>query len=179
MIDYTTWGWPDDDTKDREREWSDLLRFFDYPFGVLWAGFAGLAALVLWRAWVRFGAPIKLFDDGPGAARVVSIAATARLLRLSGHDGALLAAHVTQRLQFAAAELLGAHRPEQSDPLQQVADWIGRRDAAYADALRHASHEAQSVDPGAPTAEVVRRLETFETLLAQVLDDFGRTARRG
>lgn len=178
VIDYTTRVWPDDPVKDREREWSDLLRFFDYPFGILWAGFGAFAALILWRAWIRYGATVRLFDDGPGAARVVSIMATARLLRLSGHDGSLLATYVTQRMQYAASEILGAHRPIAADPLQQVADWVERRDRARARALSQAAREARTIDPDAPTIEVVRRLETFETLLEQVLYDFGRIARR-
>jgi hypothetical protein len=178
VIDYTTRAWRDDRERHGERRWSDLLRFFDYPFGVLWAGFAALAVLVLWRAWVRYGAPVRLFEDGPGAARLISVTATARLLRISGHDGSLLATYVTHRMHHAAADIFGAHRTAVSDPLQQVADWVARHDRPRAEALYQAAQDACAIEPNAPTVEVVRRLETFQILLEQVLNDFGRIARR-
>jgi hypothetical protein len=90
----------------------------------------------------------------------------------------LLATYVTQRLHFAASAILGAHRPTVSDPLQQVANWVERRDRGRAEALSRATDEARAIAPNAPTIDVVRRLESFEALLGQVLDDFGRTARR-
>jgi len=181
VVDYSTLPWSIEDrpagpVRD-ERRWSDLARFVEPPFAWLWAGFAALAALLLWRAALRFGPPLRPYDDGPRAAREVGIAAKARLLRLTGRDDALLRAHVAGRLQALAAELLGPHRPDIGSPLEQVGRAVGRRDPSLDRRLREAVAEAEGLPTGAPTSEAVRRLDRFETIIEQVLHGFGRASR--
>lgn len=182
IVDYSTFVWT---LRDRpgggvepedKRTWADLGRFFAPPFAWLWAGFAVLAVLVLWRAAVRYGPVLRRYDDGPRAAKAVSIAAKARLLRLSGHDGALVRVHVADRLQAVAAELLGPHR-RGGEPLGQVHAVVARRDPALGRRLHAAAIDAGDLPPGAATAEVARRLDRFEIAIEQVLHDFGRTSR--
>jgi|GEM_PF-587007 len=182
VVDYSTFVWAQDDragssAPENRRSWADLGRFFAPPFGYLWAAFAVLAALVLWRASVRYGPALRRFDDGPGAAKAVSIAAKARLLRLTGHDDALLRVHVAGRLHAVAAELLGPTRRGPGEPLDQVCLLVGRRDPVLSRELQEAAAEAGGLPPSAPTAEAVRRLDRFETVIYRVLHDFGRSTR--
>lgn len=181
IVDYSTLPWSLEDRPAaagrEERSWADLARFLEPPFAWLWAGFAALAALLLWRASVRFGPPLRPFDDAPRAARAAAIAAKARLLRLTGRDDALLRAHVAGRLQALAAELLGPYRPEAGSALQQVGRAVGRRDPALARRLAEAAAGAEGLPAGATTAEAVRRLDRFEIAIRQVMDGSGRVAR--
>lgn len=158
----------------REREWSDLAPLFAPPFTALWAGLAALAGLMIWRGGVRFGAPLPGMDAGPGASRAVAVDATARLLRLSGHDGALLSAWSEQRLAAAAAALLGPHRKSAADPGAQLAAWLARRDPDGARALDAAIAAARAAPADADPGMTLRLLEDFEAQLEQVLHDAGR-----
>lgn len=179
LIDYSTSTWVSTFvTTRRDREWSDLARFFEPPFTILWLGFLALTLLVLWRAGLRYGAPIRVYDDGPGAAKSVSIDAKARLLRLSGNDPALLSAFVAQRLQGAASDILGPHRPP-GDALEAILRRLSRQAPDLATNLRNAAEAAREIDPTAPQADVVARLDHFEETLEKVMHDFGRTSRRG
>jgi hypothetical protein len=162
----------------RTREWSDLAPLFQGRFVALWAGLAALAGLMIWRGAVRYGAPLPGIDAGPGASRQVAVAATARLLRLSGHDGALLGAWAEQRLARAAAQVLGPHRASAIDPGAQLTEWLARRDADRARALGGAIADIRAAPPDADAAYALRLLDTFETQLEQVLHDAGRIIAR-
>jgi len=171
VIDYMTSVWSNRRSNNAERSWADLLRFFGPPFGVLWAGLAATVALVLWRATVRYGAPLHR-TTGRRASKDVSVEATARILRLSGHDDELVSALVRQRLDLAAGELMGPHFRADTDALTRMVDWIRPRNAELAEALARSADAQDGEDP-------LQRLDDFETTLAQVLNDFGRTPRPG
>lgn len=181
IVDYSVLPWSLEDrpaAPDRPgRSWSDLARFLEPPFAWLWAGFAALAALLIWRASMRYGPPLRPYDDELRAARAVGIAAKARLLRLTGRDDDLLRAHVAGRLHALAAELLGPYRADTGSALDQVGKAVGRRDPDLGRRLREAAAGAESLPEHAPTAEAVRRLDRFETVIEQVLHGFGRAAR--
>jgi hypothetical protein len=178
VIDETNDYWTLAKDTARERSWSDLARFFGPPFVALWAGLAVLAVLMLWRGAVRHGAPLPNGTAGPGAAKAVAVDATARLLRLSGHDGALLAAWAEQRLARAAMQILGPHRKMTADPGAQLVAWLGRRNPGAAQSLQDAiaGIRAAPTDAGGPGA--LRLLDEFERQLEQVLYDAGRTFSR-
>lgn len=181
IVDYSTLPWSVEERErgagEPARSWSDLGRFLEPPLAWLWAGLAALAALLVWRAAMRFGPALRPFDDELRAAREVGIAAKARLLRLTGRDDALLRAHVAGRLQALAAELLGPYRAGTGPALEQVGKAIERRDPELGRRLREAAAEAASLPERAPTAEAVRRLDRFETAIEQVKHGFGRAAR--
>ena len=165
---------------ERKRTWADLGRFFEYPFTLLWIGFGALTALALWRSWVRFGAPLPDATEAPEASKTAAIDAKARLLRLAGHDGALLAAHVEQRLSHALTEIFGPHAPAGKTPLAALRGFLERRGApALAERLTEAASAARNAPPGAATGDAVRRLDEFELAIEEVLREFGRTSRRG
>lgn len=180
VVDYTQSLWSDlEEDEYPERTWSDLLQFFAYPFSLLWIGFAAFMMLAIWRSWARYGAPERLFDDEMSAAKDVAVTAKARLLRLSGHDGALVAEHVAQRLHELAATVFGPHRKQARDPLPGLANWLARRDGALADRFETATRAALGLVPTASTQDALRALDEFETCYERVLDDFGGTQGRG
>lgn len=156
-----------------ERRWEDLARMFSWPFTMIWISFFALGALVLWRAIVRYGATRRVYEDEPQAARTVSIAAKARLLRLANHDEALLKSHIRARLQTLAADLLGPHRRGTADPLAALLPMIRRADAQLAKEFAAAS------DIEGPIGDVMDRLDRFENCHDRIRDEFGRTPEPG
>ncbi len=153
----------------RARSWSDLARFVEGPFAVLWAAFGLLAALTLWRAWVRDRAALPPAPEGVEATREAAIEAKARLLRLSGHDVALTRAHLADRLQALAAELLGPRRAAGAAGLAQLRRALARRAGPLALELDgFAAGETPPLD--ASSAELFAHLDRF--------DRFADAARR-
>jgi hypothetical protein len=160
----------------KARSWSDLGRFFTYPFSVLWAGFAILSALLLWHAWVRYGPIIHLFDDRPRASKTGSIEATARLLRLSGHDRKLLQSHVAARCRMLASDLLGPHRATGTEPVQELVRIVTQRVPELAQAISDTAATLQNSPHQMSHSELLHMLDKFETLYERTLHEFGRTA---
>ncbi len=152
-----------------ERNWDDFTRMFQWPFTMIWISFFALGALVTWRAFVRYGALARFYDDEPKAAKTVSIGAKARLLRLANHDEALLKSHIKARLQTLAADLLGPHRKGTADPLSALLPMIGRADNQLAKDF------ATAADIDGPIGDVMDRLDRFENCHDRIRDEFGRT----
>jgi hypothetical protein len=173
---------PDWLDEQRERSWEDLARLVEWPFGVVWIAFAGLAALVLWRALVRYG-PVEAAEDGEAmrASREVSIDAKARLLRLADHDAALMRLHFASRLQQLAAELLGPHRPAGADPLALLTGLVGRRRPELARELADSARlpDAPRGRVHARPGDLLGRLDRFEDCIVRIRDEFGRAAGAG
>ncbi|MEM9343331.1 MAG: hypothetical protein AAGA87_09810 [Pseudomonadota bacterium] len=151
------------------REWSDLLNYFKPPFTVLWIGVIAAFLLALWRGWARFGAAAKSLDAGPGAARAVSTAAQARLLRISGDTGALLRAYADARLLALAAEVFGTKAQATEAALWKV---LERRAPAACKALREQAATLRQHGMGpAP----MYAIDDFEEAIGQVRHELERT----
>jgi hypothetical protein len=161
------------------REWTDLLRFFAYPFSVIWLATALFAALAFWRAWWRDAPADRALaeESAPEGSRRVAIEAKARLLRLAGHDAALLRAWASDRVQALSVELLGAHRRPQADGADALLATLRRRDAALAAALTTAAGP-DAARPGATPGELVAAATRLSTLIERTRDEFGRPAAR-
>jgi hypothetical protein len=176
IIDLTSRIFVTEKPEQKARSWSDLARFFTYPFSVLWTGFAILCFLFLWHAWVRYGPIVRLFDDRPRASKTNSIDATARLLRLSGHDRRLLQSHFAVRCRMLAADLLGPHRTMGAEPVQELVRIVSQRSpelareiSATSEALHNSTHELSHT-------ELLHLLDQFETLYERTLHEFGRSS---
>ncbi len=174
LIDYTSYifameGRP----PPHVRGWADLVRFFSWPFGLIWIGLAAVLAVALWRGGRRFGPPRRLFDDRIGASKAVSIAAKARLLRLSGNDAGLIRAYVSDRLQTVAGALTGSRRSGR-EALTAIAAAIARRDPDRAAAFTRAAEAALLPTANAGADRLLALLDDFELQVETVLDEFGR-----
>ena len=160
-----------------KREWSDLLRFFAYPFSLIWLGVAVLSALAIWRSSVRFGPPRKMFSDGIGASKAISIAAKGRLLRLSGNDRELMEAQAENMLQDLAADILGPHR--RADTMRQIVTLVARRNSELAAELSAANARVMTVRHDASLQHMLDLLTDFDAKLEKVRNEFGRTSVSG
>ena len=158
-----------------KRTWEDFARMFEWPFTMIWVAFICLGALVLWRAVVRFGPVARAIEDQPRASKEISIDAKARLLRLAGQDGPLLAEHVKARVTHLAAEILGPHRQSDRSPMELLYRLIQRRDPSLADELAEAANIPEGLGPD----DIIHRLDRFETCYDKVIHDFGRTPGTG
>ncbi len=176
IIDLTSAIFITEYTEPKRRSWSELGRFFAFPFSTIWIGFALLSALFLWRAWVRYGPIIRLFEDQPRASKTNSIDATARLLRLSGHDRELLQSHIAARCRILATDLLGPHRNPGTEPVGELVRIVARKSPELSQKLTRASSALQNENTDLSEAELLRRLDEFETLCERILHEFGRSS---
>lgn len=161
----------------REREWSDFLRFFGEPFRFFWGGLLALAALLLWRSSVRFGAAIERAPVNT-ASKEVAIDAKAKLLRLSGHDDALIDAYVDARVRRLAEDVFGPSARSSQGALAALTTWLRRKDGELANMLATTAGAAKAIDPRMSIADMAERLDRFENVVEKVLHEFGRTRPR-
>ena len=168
LIDYAPFDWVMRDTgavPEYERSWSDLGRYFQGPFAVLWASIAAAFLLALWRGWVRFGAAVPLEDTAPGAARSVATAAQARLLRISGDTGALLRAYADARIGALAADVFGTKAQASEAALWRL---LERRAPQSGRVLRQ---EAAALRNHGDGGHAMADIDTFEEAIGQVRDE--------
>ena len=160
-----------------QRNWSDLARFFDYPFSVIWWSLGILGALTFWRAWRRYGAADARSEEekGPQASRLVSIDTKARLLRLTGRDDALVRTHIDGRLEVLADELLGPQRSRGEAGVDLLISAIARRSPDLA--AEYAPFREGGMNAGNSPDMLMRVVAQFDDLIERTLDEFGRTGR--
>ncbi|MEO1197954.1 MAG: hypothetical protein AAFX39_01790 [Pseudomonadota bacterium] len=175
LIDLTTRIWTFTTLEAPQRGWADLARFFDFPFSIIWAGLAVLAAFVLWRAWWRFG-PIEQESDettAPRASREVSIDVKARLLRLTGHDAAIVRNHIADRLLALSGEIIGPRRLPTDGKLEALLKVVSHRSSSLAVDLRNAIENARNLEKSS-TNELLSFVDRVNELIARTRDEFGK-----
>ncbi len=160
----------------RKREWADLLRFFEYPFSLLWGALALGAALALWRSWMRVGPPDTPFHDQLGASKSVSIAAKARLMRMADKRAQIFEAYIQSRLRWLDQVLHGPHTAGE-DQLRRIVGQIRRKDETLAQSFGAAAAAALSQHTNASPAALKSLADTFEAETEKVLYEFGRSPR--
>jgi hypothetical protein len=169
MIDYSDKIWLINHFEGvkRDRTWADLLRFFAYPFSVLWLSGAILFALILWRSSVRFG-PILRRKSGVDASKRVANQAAARLMRLTEQDGALLGDYANIRLSAIAARMLGpAHK---NDPDAAV-KFVRRKRPDLASDLQDAINAIRTQPSNLSPAAAIASVDKLEHILEQLNND--------
>jgi len=168
-IDYSTriWLYKQDQGVTRERTWNDLLQFFAYPFSLLWASAGLLMALVLWRAGVRYG-PLLTSTGGIGASKQIANSARARLMRLTGQDGALLRDYTDTRLAALAAQKLG---PTAATDPRIALKLVRRKRPDLADRLDKVLSDIKALPAHLPAASAISYVETFEHIMEQLDHD--------
>jgi len=155
-----------------QRSWSDLSRFFEYPFSVIWWSFAFLGALVFWRAWRRYGAADARSDE-ENASRMVSIDTKARLLRLTGRDDALVQTYMNGRLDTLADEILGPQRVRGAEGHDRLIAAVSRRSPDLANQFSHLI-ETTRTSTASPDM-LLRDAGHLDDLIERTMDEFGRT----
>ncbi|MEP2892664.1 hypothetical protein [Tateyamaria sp.] len=172
IIDYSRKSWltRDSDEPQRERTWADLKRFLEPPFTLMWVGLAIAVALVLWRAAMRFG-PLIATGSGLGASKLMAIGARARLMRLAGRDGALVADYGKARLAATATALVGAaHANHISHPDTFLA-YTQRRHPKHAPALTKALNTISALPPSASATHAMAAVASLDSILEQITHD--------
>lgn len=172
LIDYSPdyWFSEADETVSRERTWSDLLKFFEQPFLVLWVGAALAMALTLWRAAVRFG-PIPPETTHLEASKAFAIEARARLMRLADCDGALVGEYATARIGTVAASLFGPAYARHYSQMETFTTYVKRRDVKLGENLWAVLSDIKQLPDRIPPTEAIQLVDQLEILLERVTHD--------
>ena len=171
LIDYSRENWflADETTVQRDRTWADLLRFFEPPFRVLWIGAGLLLALVLWRSLRRAG-PVAAMN-GAGLDKLQAIRARARLMRLTGQDGAMLADYAAARIGATAARLVGPGHARQIGEERAFLRHVARRNTELAERLEAVLAAMHALPPRVPVAAAIGHVEDLEQILERIAHD--------
>ncbi|ASP34937.1 hypothetical protein [Labrenzia sp. VG12] len=172
VIDYSRDVWLRDPyvEPERERTWDDLARFFGPPFLALWFGAALVLALFLWRASARYGA-VRPESTALGAGKDIAVQARARLLRLSGQDGALAREYATARLAATASALFGPSHARHYAGEAAFLNYTERRHPALAPRLRGVLDAIHQLPARLTAAEAIHHIDQLEQVLEQITHD--------
>jgi len=172
VIDYSRSSWLRDPAvqPERERSWEDLARFFGPPFVTLWIGAALALCLFLWRAALRYGPVLPELAE-PGAGKALAVRARARLMRLSGQDGALAREYAAARIAATAASLFGAAHAGHYAGEDAFLDFAERRHPDEAARLRTVLAEIRGLPAHVPASEAIRLIDQLEQVLEQITHD--------
>lgn len=171
VIDYSSDNWlaSPEEPIERERTWSDLLRFFQPPFLALWLGAGVTLALVLWRSFRRAG-PVSRGMAAEGG-KLLAIRARARLMRLTGQDGALLADYAAARVAATAARLVGPGHARQIGEEQAFLRYLTRRRPELAAQLEGVLGRVNSLPARIPATVAIQHVEDLEQILELIAND--------
>ena len=170
VIDYSRDNWlasPEEPIR-RERTWADLLRFFQPPFLAIWLGGAMTLALVLWRSFRRAGPVIRGASEG---GKLQAIRARARLMRLTGQDGALLADYAAARIAATAARLVGPGHARQIGEEQAFLRYLARRRPELAVRLEEIVGKLKALPARIPATVAIHHVEDLEQILELIAND--------
>lgn len=178
IIDYSRRSWitDNDRTVQRDRTWSDLLRFLSPPFTLIWAGLFIALLLILWRSAVRFG-PLRTSPNALGASKLMAISARARLMRLSNQDGALIHDYSKARLAATAAALFGSANARHYASAEAFLAYTQRRHPALSGRLVTVLNTLRSMPANATAPRAMAAVEELESILEQITNDTQRIKR--
>ncbi len=171
LIDYSRENWfaEEDAPVQRDRSWADLLRFFQPPFLALWLGAGLMLALVLWRSLRRAGPVVASVTAGAG--KMQAIRARARLMRLTGQDGAMIGDYATARIAATAARLVGPGHARQIGEERAFLRFVARRRADFADRLETSLAHLHALPRRVPAATAIHHVEDLEQILELIAND--------
>ncbi len=160
-----------DEGQDYNRGSEELSRFFQYPFTVFWAMFLIVVAVTYWRGAFRFGPITAISEPTWDQSKGTAIAAKARLLRLSGNDGAIVADFVAEQLRTLSTDVLGHDQPD--DGGKRFFQVVAKRDAALAQKLSVAAENLMAHSQTMSPQELDRQLFEYHSILKKVVDPHG------
>ena len=161
----------EDERRDYERSPTDLGRYFDYPFNVLWAMLFIVLGVLYWRGARRFGPIMQADDQGRDISRRAAISAKARLLRLSGNDGQMVADFVRAQLQDLTQQTFGPDLGAAGQ--KRFFAHLARRDATLARDFEMTAQTLMAQAATLPRTELSRQLTQYKTLLEKVVNTHG------
>lgn len=168
VIDYSPQVWLTSgrDIVQRDRTWDDFKQFFAYPFSILWVGGALVMGIVIWRSGLRYG-PILGGATDTKTSKLGAITARARLMRLTGQDGALLKDYAAARIAALSASLYGNLRPSHASDQEAFLSHLSRRAPDLADQIAAHLAQMQALPPNLTASAAIQYVEKFESLLEQ------------
>lgn len=171
VIDYSRDNWLADPEEpiQRDRTWSDLLRFFQPPFLALWLGALMTLALILWRSFRRAGPVLPATTHDAG--KLQAIRARARLMRLTGQDGAMLADYAAARIAATAARLVGPGHARQIGEEQAFLRYLTRRRPDLATRLSDIMATLKALPPRIPATTAIHHVDALEQILELIAND--------
>lgn len=153
-------------------EKQSLAHFFAYPLSVLWGIFALILAALMWRGWRRFGKPVPRPSGAHELSQTAAIGATARLLRLSGHDGPPVADFVRAQLGDLAIQVFGPQGGG-ANGQKRLFEHIAKQDPALAKEFEASALDLIARAPELPRNDLYRKLHHYSSLLEKVADCHG------
>ncbi|EBA11117.1 hypothetical protein [Roseobacter sp. CCS2] len=172
LIDYSqdVWITEQQEAVQHERSWSDFLRYLEYPFSVLWIGGAILMLITFWRAGLRYG-PIVDAVSKLSARKGQAISARAKLMRMTGQDGALLDDYVTARMSAVSSALFGPVISGTATKEQAYLKHMKRLNPALTEKLTTLLNEMRNLPAHLPATAAISYVEAFELTLEQLAHD--------
>ncbi len=170
-------------SRERDRSFTDLARFFTFPFAYFWAALVGLIVFTLWHAWRRRGPIIdRQEQEAMVASKASVIEANVAIIRSPGirspgksgaKDIPLALAYIAQRLQFLGREVFGSSRKSGIDGELQLFTALERRNSSLSKQLKKAR---ETLTPDCPSKTLFTTLNEFENLMEEARHEFGRTS---
>lgn len=172
LIDYSqdVWIIKEQGAVARDRSWSDFLRFFEYPFSTIWIGGVILMLITLWRAGVRYG-PIIHARTALSARKGQAINARAKLMRMTGQDGALLEDYVTARISAVSSALFGPALSGTATKEQAYLKHMQRQNPDLTEKLTALLNEIRALPAHMPASAAITYVEALELTLEQLAHD--------
>jgi hypothetical protein len=171
VIDYSRDNWlaSTDKPIQRDRTWADLLRFFQPPFLAVWIGALLTLTLVLWRSFRRAG-PVASTTT-TGGSKLQAIRSRARLMRLTGQDGAMLSDYAAARIAATAARLVGPGHARQIGDEQAFLRYLARRRPVLSSQLADVVGRLKALPPRIPATLAIHHVEDLEQILELIAND--------
>jgi hypothetical protein len=164
--------------RDYSRGSAEFARLFEPPLAGLWAMLLIVLGVAFWRGSVRFG-PVRRAASGPEQSKIVALATNARLLRLAGHDGRMVADFVQNGLTDLSRRTFGPVHGSGPAGRDRLFAHLARRDAKAAGALRGVADTVLQRAAQMSPADLRRHLDTYRSLLEKLThaDDADRLSR--
>ena len=162
-----------DEYQDYDRGSEEASRFFTYPFTMFWAVLLIVLAMLFWRGARRFGPLEQVTQQSREQSKRAAIEAKARLLRLSGNDGRMVADFVSAQIEDLARRNFGPATGSSAPLQERFLTLIARRDAKLAQEFSRTTNILLANDPEMTPHQRQRYLTTYHSLLKKVMHDHG------
>lgn len=150
-----------------KRDASDFARLFEYPLSTIWAAILMITIICLWRGAFRFGPPLKDANDNIEISKTAAVSAMARLLRLSGNDGQMVAQFVQNSLLDRAVQAFGETGGNQAG-IDRFIQRLAQKDKILAEKFASLARSLMLLGPIMTHHELHKNLEDFRELLRRV-----------